>query len=254
MAKESVTSSLDSDVSEILDFITKHENIPRKKKKFANFVRNIRRGVRPATIDKTWEFFEQALKKPGKQQQQQQQDERRGDPSGQENGQSKEEEQKDGAAGAVGEEAEQPEGADKVEERLGVKMFPGIPALLDQERKKSNKKRKKAGSEGDPETSAESEKVPKKKKKTILEGTPSSGAAKPGSSKFVWEDVIENLLKKEGGDMKVKRLKKKVVAEYMSLHADPRRSKEELSLKVEKKLARSGKFKVVKEMVTLKCQ
>merc|ERR1719222_955240 len=57
------TSDLDGDVRNILDTIQEHENIPRKKPKFVNFVKNIMRNrARPHSIDKTWELFEQALK------------------------------------------------------------------------------------------------------------------------------------------------------------------------------------------------
>merc|ERR1719331_1786105 len=59
------TSDLDGDVRNILDTIQEHENIPRKKPKFINFVKNIMRNrARPHSIDKTWELFEQALKPP----------------------------------------------------------------------------------------------------------------------------------------------------------------------------------------------
>merc|ERR1719398_637943 len=57
------TSDLDGDVRNILDTIQEHENIPRKKPKFGNFVKNIMRNkARPHSIDKTWELFSQALK------------------------------------------------------------------------------------------------------------------------------------------------------------------------------------------------
>merc|ERR1719369_2634384 len=56
-------TDLDSDVRNILDTIQEHENIPRKKPKFINFVKNIMRNrARPHSIDKTWELFEQALR------------------------------------------------------------------------------------------------------------------------------------------------------------------------------------------------
>merc|ERR1719376_424758 len=59
------TTDLDGDVRNILGTIQEHENIPRKKAKFVNFVKNIMRNrARPHSIDKTWELFEQALKPP----------------------------------------------------------------------------------------------------------------------------------------------------------------------------------------------
>merc|ERR1712113_342125 len=59
------TSNLDSDVKNIVNTILDHENIPRKKPKFSNFVKNIMRNrASPHAIDKTWDLFSQALKPP----------------------------------------------------------------------------------------------------------------------------------------------------------------------------------------------
>merc|ERR1719471_1380148 len=59
------TQDLDSDVKTIVNTIMDHENIPRKKPKFVNFVKNIMRNrARPHSMDKTWELFSQALKPP----------------------------------------------------------------------------------------------------------------------------------------------------------------------------------------------
>merc|ERR1712109_100691 len=58
-------TDLDSDVKNILDTIQEHENIPRKKPKFVNFVKNIMRNrTNSHSIDKTWELFSQALNPP----------------------------------------------------------------------------------------------------------------------------------------------------------------------------------------------
>merc|ERR1712241_1165242 len=59
------TSNLDSDVRNIVNTILDHENIPRKKPKFVNFVKNIMRNrANSHSIDKTWELFSQALNPP----------------------------------------------------------------------------------------------------------------------------------------------------------------------------------------------
>jgi len=59
----SEATDLDSDVRNIVNTIMDHENIPRKKPKFVNFVKNIMRNkARPHSIDKTWDLFSQALK------------------------------------------------------------------------------------------------------------------------------------------------------------------------------------------------
>merc|ERR1712208_4774 len=59
------TRDLDYDVKTIVNTIMDHENIPRKRPKFVNFVKNIMRNrAKPHSIDKTWELFSQALKTP----------------------------------------------------------------------------------------------------------------------------------------------------------------------------------------------
>jgi len=58
-------NNIDSDVKSIVNTIMDHENIPRKKPKFVNFVKNIMRNrANVHAIDKTWDLFSQALKPP----------------------------------------------------------------------------------------------------------------------------------------------------------------------------------------------
>ena len=57
------TKDLESDVKNIVNTILDHENIPRKRPKFINFVKNIMRNRASShSIDKTWDLFSQALK------------------------------------------------------------------------------------------------------------------------------------------------------------------------------------------------
>merc|ERR1712029_1108975 len=50
-------------VKNIVNTILDHENIPRKRPKFINFVKNIMRNRASShSIDKTWDLFSQALK------------------------------------------------------------------------------------------------------------------------------------------------------------------------------------------------
>ena len=56
---------MDSDVKHVLDSIQGYENIPRKRAKFINFCKNVlARKSSPASIEKTWDLFEKALKEP----------------------------------------------------------------------------------------------------------------------------------------------------------------------------------------------
>ena len=59
----SASNSISPEVQRVVDTVMQHENVPRKRAKFTNFVKNILRGTRPAAIDATWDIFEQALKK-----------------------------------------------------------------------------------------------------------------------------------------------------------------------------------------------
>jgi len=65
-AVEENSNTMDKDVKSLLDGIMTFDNIPRKKPKFVNFVKNVIGGGKrcsPATIEKTWSIFESALKK-----------------------------------------------------------------------------------------------------------------------------------------------------------------------------------------------
>ena len=331
------------EVRRVLDAVMCHENIPRKRQKFINFVKNIARGVRPAAIEETWEIFEEALRKKANPTPTLAEAPKQEMPKP-EKSPNKEEEDDDMGGSSQEEE---------VEERLGVRMFTGVkengtasgtaaqdddddeepgekkskkskkkekrkktalaeenghgaeeedeedeepgrkkrkkkdkkkPALLEEnghgpaeegEEKSRKKKSKKSGKkrkrdeEGDDEEEVKKDIVddePKRKKKKrkneneneneeneVVENNSHADEDTPEetASKFVWEDVIESLLSKEG-EMKVKRLKKKVVSEYLSSHGDTHLTPEELSVKVDKKLAKNKRFRVLKECVRLK--
>jgi len=65
-AVEQLGSDMDKDVKSLLDGIMAFDNIPRKKPKFVNFVKNVVGGGKrcsPATIEKTWSIFEAEIKK-----------------------------------------------------------------------------------------------------------------------------------------------------------------------------------------------
>merc|ERR1711874_769803 len=56
-------TTLERDVENIVNTIINHENIPRKRNKFVNFIKNIMRNKASASsIDKTWDLFSQAQK------------------------------------------------------------------------------------------------------------------------------------------------------------------------------------------------
>ncbi|TRY63558.1 hypothetical protein TCAL_08201 [Tigriopus californicus] len=233
-------ATLDGETRKILDTVMQHDNIPRKKAKFMNFVKNILRHVRPAAIDNTWELFEQALK-----------------PKVEPEAPPKE------PVSIPVEDDDAKEEVEEVEEtnesRQGVPMFTGRPKT-----KKAKKKDK--GKENQSQTIENGGPGPKKKRKRAendLEdeveakkpnrenpGVQNGAASPEKSGKFVWEDVITGLLQKKGA-MKVNKLKKKVVAEYLSQHEGTHKSEEELASKLDKKLKKNKSFRILKDVVSL---
>ena len=177
--------SIEGDVRDLLGQVMEHENIPRKRAKFANFVKNIRRGVRPATIDKTWELFEQALKKKSpleaKEEKPDESSKKSEDtsvnPEETTNGNAAEDEEgkskkKKGKKRKVQEEEEAPEngvegsGSGAEEKRGGIKMFKGTKKTKKKDKSKNHEKEANGKlSEDRNETEAEMEKSEKSKKK-----------------------------------------------------------------------------------------
>merc|ERR1719239_801629 len=212
------TSDLDGDVKSILDTIQEHENIPRKKPKFVNFVKNIMRNrARPHSIDKTWELFEQALKPaPAPEPMEVQNESLNGKSDKETNG-----------------KAETPE-----KENEGGK--------------KEKKKEKKW-----EETTEDANTKPSRKRKSSDRDENEDGAAKedeespPKKVKFDWDEVITACLKeKDGNEMKLVKLKKKCLKEYFSAHEGTHKTKEEVGAKFDKKVNKRS-YKVLKDRIKL---
>jgi len=289
--------SIEGDVRDLLGQLMEHENIPRKRAKFANFVKNIRRGVRPTTVDKTWELFEQALKKKETVEAKEEKPDEtsNGDAAEDEDGKSK---KKKGKKRKMQEEedAAPKNGAEESggeEHRDGIKMFKGTKKIkkknknnkhekesngkvsedrneAEVEKEKSGKSKKKKGKKrkeeedaGEPKVVEETPKQTKPKKRKKGDAEQKNAEEEEGEqptpkkskqekeSKFDWEEVIAELLTKKDGKMKANKLKKKVVGECLSRGAGGNKSEEQLMVKFDKRIAKSRRFKVQKDFVTL---
>ena len=240
------TSNLDSDVKNIVNTILDHENIPRKKPKFTNFVKNIMRNKASAhSIDKTWELFSQALA-PAPQPQQKTEEVKKMDV---ETNETPEE------STTKKEKKKKKKDEDKTEDKEN-----------NVKEKKSKKSKKRKLEEEDDEMNGDggvSEEKPKKKKKHRKEEQNESGESMETESvedvapaakktKFNWEETIEELLKKNDGSMKLKKMKKKCVNELLSLDKSKPMTPEEASAKFDKKIKKITKFKVLNDRISLK--
>ncbi len=233
-------TDLDGDVRNIVNTIMDHENIPRKQAKFVNFVKNIMRNkARPHSIDKTWELFSQALK-PATSEEKKEEDVKM------ETDEKKEEEVKaplenESKVKSKKEKKKKKQKEEPIEEDTSEKEN------LQKETKKSKKSKKskdeivddkpknfkrKREEEMDVDQTIESEETPEKR------------------TKFDWDETISSLLKQKGNEMKLNKLKKKCVAEFMAQHEGTHMTEEKVGAKFDKKL-KKRKYRVLKDKVKL---
>lgn len=141
--------------------------------------------------------------------------------------------------------------------------------------KKSKKQKKKSndeeGSEKENSEVKTKKKTKKDKNKDVDEDTPlktlkrkadddemetgeieEPAAKKVKQAKFNWEESIEEILKKNDGSIKMKKLKKKIVNELLASNSSKPMTPEEASAKFEKKIKKMSKFKVLHDRVSLK--
>nr|AAB26644.1 LYAR [Mus sp.] len=118
--------------------------------------------------------------------------------------------------------------------------------------------------EGQTKTAAGKRKRPKhsgaesgyKKKKMKLPEQPEEGEAKdheaPSKGKFNWKGTIKAVLKQApDNEISVKKLKKKVIAQYHAVMNDTSHHEEELLAIFNRKISRNPTFKVLKDRVKL---
>ena len=55
-------TNLHPEVKKVLKFIQNYDNIPRKKPKFINFIKNISKGTQVHIIEKTWDVLQAEVK------------------------------------------------------------------------------------------------------------------------------------------------------------------------------------------------
>jgi len=241
------TADIDKDVRNIVDTIMNHDNIPRKKPKFVNFVKNILRNRASShSIDKTWDLFSQALKPPV--------DPAAAPPPPIEGKQEKDNEVTEQTAEIDHDKKSKKK--KKKERQAEVEAAEPIEHSQQEvstESKKEKKKKKKKDRDPENESSEKENTIEKEKsKKRKLEDVMDVDVVvSPKKTKFDWDDVICSVLRqKEGNEMKLNKLKKKCVNEFLSVHEGTHKSVEEIGEKFDKKL-KKRKYKILKDRVKL---
>jgi len=242
------SKNLDHGVRKIVDIVLQHDNIPRKRPKFINFIKNIMR-VPMHDIESTWELFSQALKPPT------QPPVKKPDPVVEEKP-------------IVTEKA--PEAAEKKKRK---KDKEEIEPKIKRESNKEKKKKQRQGKENEEVEEATLEQVSanqtkkkeKKCKKRKLENgnvaddtmeidngvTVEEGEPLAKKVKFDWDATIQAVLSKKNNQIKMKKLKKKCVYEYFVQNPNAHQTPEEIGLKFVKKINKRQLYKIIGEDVHL---
>lgn len=293
-------TQLEPDVKNIVNTIINHENIPRKKPKFVNFIKNIMRNKASVTsIDKTWELFSQAQKpaveacdKPSNSTKDSKVEADSSIECEDDQKKNKKDEVIENSVPCVEKKMKKKKKKDKKKnsvssEDVEISVEEEVTSKEEKKkRSKKDKKNKKEGGEKNKENvqqncndmdTTENETIDKKIQETkqkkveeksnpddvpikkskkrkrddnpvveILEEQPDSK-----KSKFNWDEVISDLLEKQqDNEMSLKKLKKKCIAEFFAQNAETHKTKEDLSVKLNKKL-KKRKYKVLKDRVKL---
>ena len=251
------TSNLDSDVRNIVNTILDHENIPRKKPKFVNFVKNIMRNrANSHSIDKTWELFSQALNPPATEEkvedvkmetvvEEKVENEETCDNNSKKKKKKKRTDTEETVSNNTNVESNKKSKKDKKSKDKQNNLEEDNSEKENSENPKSKKKQKK---EREEEKSVKNLKRKHEETMDVDEGEETENVPEK-KLKFDWDETISSVLK-QSGEMKLKKLKKKVVSEYMSIHEGTHKTAEEIGAKFDKKLKKK-KYRVLKDKVTL---
>lgn len=291
-------------VRELLQQISAFDNVPRKKAKFQNWMKNSLKVHSDSVLEQVWDIFSEAS---SSEQEQQQPPSHTAKPhaempitkvpSAKTNGTTEEQTE----AKKNKRERKEERQKNRKKEKKELKLENHQESLRGQKPKK-RKKNQEAGHEAAGEEAAEASGPPEKKKaqeaseegadrnggpgedaaeeqtktaagkrkrqkhsgaesgykkkKMKLPGQPEEGEAKdheaPLKGKFNWKGTIKAVLKQApDNEISVKKLKKKVIAQYHAVMNDHHTSEEELLAIFNRKISRNPTFKVLKDRVKL---
>lgn len=237
----------DKNIHQLLQRIKDCPNIPRKQAKFKNFVKNSLRVHQERLINQAWDLImkhaEQAnaVDEPPPEK----------PVNGAHEGQSKAEKKKEQKEQTKKERKEERKRKRQTEVNGDVKEEEEEEEQQDKPKKKKKRKREEEDeANGETEAKRPATDVSQEKLNGVEEEGEVNEEDSKSTEKFEWEEVITAVLEKKG-EMPIKKLRKKVLAEYTSRRGEPR-SEEKILAKFSKKVNKNPKFKVHKERVKLK--
>ncbi|XP_068799474.1 cell growth-regulating nucleolar protein isoform X2 [Struthio camelus] len=271
-------------VRNVLEQMRVFDNIPRKKVKFQNWMKNSLRITDGTLQDQVWDIFSEAtrnISSEKKQDKPQQKEEGQSAESGkktigEENGitddkterkknkrERKEERQKNKkkekkelklenqlASSETKKNKKSKKGKESIENEFEIN---GNGHQSETEEETNVKKRKRKHAEEEPRITAK-----KMKKENVSgdvgteENTNASESVGTDKGKFNWKGTIKAVLKQApDNEISIKKLRKKVIAQYYAVAGEHHRSEEDILVIFNKKVSNNPKFRVLKDKVKL---
>uniref|UniRef100_A0A8D8IXS6 Cell growth-regulating nucleolar protein n=1 Tax=Culex pipiens TaxID=7175 RepID=A0A8D8IXS6_CULPI len=200
--------NLSKGVSDVFNVIAKNDNIPRKQKGFMNFFQNSAKHIRRNDVEAAWTLLEQEVKKNqsnGQQQPVQQQKVANGTvPNGNQNGTSEAKKR-------------------KLEEEEPVEQEAKTPA-------KKKSKKKQNGHVEDEQSLVQNEE----------EADCNGSNGHQTEDKFKWTEVIRSTLVAKNNEMKLSKLRKKVLKKYQQFVGCGNDLSDKIDRKFSKKITKLG--------------
>ncbi|XP_010226301.1 PREDICTED: cell growth-regulating nucleolar protein [Tinamus guttatus] len=274
-------------VRNILEQMRVFDNIPRKKVKFQNWMKNSLRITDSTLQDQVWDIFSEATRNNSS-------DKKQDKPQPNEESQSAESGKKtNGEENGITDdkierkknkrERKEERQKNKKKEKKELKLEN---QLASSEAKKNKNKKSKKGKESmgnefeingnGHQSEMEEETNVKKRKRKHAEEEPhlttkkmknenasgdvgteeDTNASEEGAGtdkgKFNWKGTIKAVLKQApDNEISIKKLRKKVIAQYYAVAGEPHKSEEDILVIFNKKVSNNPKFKVLKDKVKL---
>lgn len=227
-------SDLSQSVRSTLNLLTKHENVPRKRPKFANFMKNVSRGTSVPDVNKVFDLIEEAFKA----------------------------EKDEQLAAQAKVKEEKANGTEKEDDSLKRKSNdPEDEPATEEPSKKKKKKREAAAEEENGEAavaengnSGEPKKKKKKKAKAAVEetnGTDENGKAEePG---FCWKETIRSIVAEKDNSVSMKKLQTKVLKAYKKQTGDTETVTDQtIEVVLKRKLKKMKNISIEEDRVVIK--
>lgn len=235
--------NMNPQVKSLLNQIIGFDNIPRKKAKFENFLKNSVRVKNPIIINQAWEVFD-AAKKGGNENHQQEN--------------KNNENPKIGAASNGFADSTKENNIMNDSKKENVEEESGKNKGEKKEKSKKRKHAEKDTEDAVEEMQIELSQTPKKKVKTngiFGEGRLNDTLEMTCDSPFKWKDTIYSIVKNQQNEngIKISKLKKKVISAYFASYEDEtHKTEEEVGVLFKNKLKSSRKCMLVGDKVRLR--